>query len=244
MKLGRFELDNIYNEDCYKAIKDIPDKSIDCIYTDPPYEFHSGIGKSGIFKNRKVVPHANIQNTILTEGINASILDEFVRVLKRINIFIWCNKEQIPNYLNYFATKNCTFEILTWHKTNPTPLTKNTWLPDTEYCLYFKEYGLPLNDGYELKSKYDISDTNKGDKDKFCHPTIKPLNIAERHISHVTQANDIVLDTFLGSGTTAVAAKNLGRHYIGFEINEEYYKIAKNRLNNVDANGQMSLFTM
>jgi DNA modification methylase len=141
------------------------------------------------------------------------------------------------------------FEILTWNKTNPTPMTNNTFLPDIEYCLYFREKGVPLNDGYELKSKWYISPINKNDKDLFNHPTIKPLELVKRHIKHTTQENDIVLDCFMGSGTTAVACKELGRHYIGFEVNPKYYQIAIDRVNGLTVAdrkkkeaGQLSLF--
>lgn len=125
------------------------------------------------------------------------------------------------------------FEPLVWCKTNPTPATNNTWLPDLEYAFHFREQGVPLNDGYHIKSKWYQSPINKSDKDLYDHPTIKPLQFVKQHIEHTTQEGDVVLDTFLGSGTTAVAAKELGRNYIGFEINEEYYKIAQDRLNGI-----------
>lgn len=135
------------------------------------------------------------------------------------------------------------FEILTWNKTNPTPMTNNVFLPDIEYCLLFRENGCKLNPGYELKSKWYISPINKADKDKYNHPTIKPLELVKRHILHSTQPGDLVLDCFSGSGTTCLACKETGRNYIGIEINPEYYKISQNRLNGILANGQMSLDT-
>ena len=163
--------------------------------------------------------------------------------MKKINCFIWCSKDQILDILNYFKNEGSNFEILTWNKTNPTPMTNNTFLPDIEYCLYFREKGVPLNNGYELKSKWYSTPINKADKDLFNHPTIKPLELVKRHLLHTTQENDIVADFFLGSGTTCVAAKEIDRKYIGFEIDKEYYKIAKDRLNGITANGQMSIFT-
>ena len=93
-----------------------------------------------------------------------------------------------------------------------------------------------------MKSKWYDSPINKRDKDKFNHPTIKPLDLVKRHILHTTQPNDIVADFFMGSGTTCVASKDADRQYIGFDIEEKWYNIAKDRLNNIDANGQISLF--
>lgn len=239
------EINKIHLGNCYELIKKIPDKSIDLILIDPPYDFHCGtINKTGIFKDRLVAPGKEIVNMNINNGYDISILKEFVRVLKTINIFIWCNKEQIRDYLNFFNDYDVLFEILTWHKTNPTPLTKNTYLPDTEYCLYFREKGkVFLNDGYELKSKYYVTSTNKCDKDNYLHPTIKPLEIIKKQILHTTQENDIVLDCFCGSGTTCVACKETGRRYIGIEIEPKYYKISVNRLNGITADGQTSIFT-
>lgn len=106
MNLGRFEIDNIYNEDCYKAIKDLPDKCIDLIVTDPPYEYTTGVGGgcfgnknkkyhdeySDVSKNtntlndRKIKSRKEILN--ISSGIDYSLLDEFDRVMKKINIYM------------------------------------------------------------------------------------------------------------------------------------------------------------
>lgn len=243
MKLGRFELDNIYNEDCYKAIKDIPDKSVDCIYTDIPYIIQSG-GASESALSQRAKRLRNIELKDIKDGIDYSIFDDFDRIMKMINIFIWCSKEQIVDILNYWTHKRdrINFEILTWNKDNPTPLCNNTWLPDIEYCLYFRESGVKLNDGYELKSKWYSSPINKRDKDRFKHPTIKPIELVKRHLLHTTQLNDIILDCFAGSGTTLVASKELGRKFLGFEIDPKWCDIIRNRLNKTDANGQMNMF--
>lgn len=243
--IGRFEENTIYNEDCYTAIKDIPDKSIDCVYIDIPYLYdNGGAGKSELGLRIKKQSET-LLNAGISDGINYEIFDELCRVMKKINIFIWCSKLQLLDIMEYFIKcKGCLFELLVWTKTNPTPAVNGTWLPDIEYCLYFKEKGVKLNDGYELKSKWYNSAINKKDKDKFYHPTIKPEDLVERHLRHTTQPNDLVLDCFIGSGTTAIAAKNTGRRFLGFEINKKYYDIAVNRLNNTDNNGQISLIPM
>ena len=226
----------------YELIKDIPDKSIDLIYTDIPYLFaDGGFSNSPLSQRIKKLKQEDLAG--ITKGIDHAILDEFVRVLKKVNCFIWCSKAQILDILNYFYNKGCMFEILIWTKTNPTPMTNNTFLPDIEYCLYFRETGVRLNEGYELKSKWYSSPINKRDKDKYKHPTIKPIELVKRHIQHTTQKGDIVLDCFSGSGTTCVAAKETERQYIGIEINPEYYKISIDRLNGILANGQISFDT-
>lgn len=230
--------------DCYELIKNIPDKSIDLVYIDIPYlyEDHGG-GTTALAKRIENLTKVQLAN--IKDGIDYSILDELCRVMKYIYIYIWCSKEQILDLMKYFIDKKgCRFNILTWNKTNPTPATNGTYLPDIEYCLVFKENGSPkYNDGYELKSKWYISPINKKDKELFNYPTIKPLDLVKRHILHSTQPNDIVLDCFCGSGTTCLACKETGRRYIGMEIDKEYHRIAVNRLNGINANGQQSIFT-
>ena len=243
MKLLDDMINTIQLGDCYELIKKIPDNSIDCVYVDIPYlyfqggEGHSELGKRAMKKKREL-KGLNIEN-----GCDLSIFNELIRVMKKINIFIWCSKNQLNDIMNIFVPFEVNFELLTWNKTNPQPTVNNTWLPDIEYCLYFRKKGVKLNSGYELKSKWYISSINKFDKDLYKHPTIKPLELVKRHLLHTTQQRDIVLDCFCGSGTTCVAAKELGRRFIGIEINEKYYKIAVDRLNGINANGQTSIFT-
>lgn len=237
-------INNVILGDCYEVIKNIPNKSVDCIYTDIPYLYNcGGGGNSPLAKRIRTVTDEYLKD--IKDGINFEIFDDMIRVMKKINIFIWCSKLQILDIIKYFVEqKGCVFEILIWCKTNPTPATNNVWLPDVEYCLYFREKGVKLNDGYDLKSKWYINPINQSDKEKFKHPTIKPLSLIERHIKHTTQENDIVLDCFCGSGTTCVACKNTNRRYIGIELNPKWHKIAVDRLNNIQANGQQTLFTM
>lgn len=216
--------------DAYKLIKEIPDKSIDCIYTDPPYEYDAGSGSHSELGKRIKQVKKELENFEIYDGFDYSILDEFVRISKKLNLFIWCSKKQLPYLLNYFVERNYFYELLVWCKTNAIPAVNNTWLPDIEYCLYFREKGVKLNDGYEHKSKYYISAIEADSKKAFGHPTIKPLNLVIKHLQHSCQPGFKVLDPFSGSGTTALACANLGLDFIGFEINEKFYKASMNRL--------------
>ena len=232
--------------DCYKLIKDIPDKSIDLVYIDIPYLFEQGgqeEKKSELAKRIKKQTYGELGHII--NGINYSIFDELCRVMKYIYIYIWCSKDQILDITKYFVEqKRCRVNYLVWCKTNPTPMTNDVWLPDVEYCLCFKGKNAPrYNDGYDLKSKWYISEKNKRDKDLYEHPTIKPLELVKRHILHSTNEGDTVLDCFMGSGTTGVACKETGRNFIGMEIDDKYFKIAQDRLNGITASGQTSIFT-
>lgn len=225
------EVDIIYNEDCVQGMKKLPDNSIDLVIIDPPYQIVAG-GGGGAFGADKRDYHKAVKT--LSDGITNNVLDELVRVLKKINIYIWCNKNQLKQYINYFEEKGCTTDLLTWHKTNPVPTCNNKYLSDTEYILYFRQGGVPMYGSYETKKKYYVTPTNKEDKQKYKHPTIKPLSIIENLIVNSSKENDIVLDCFMGSGTTPVACVNTHRHYIGYEIDDNYFDIACQRLDEVE----------
>lgn len=233
-------LNKIMLGDCYDLIKELPNKSVDCVYTDIPYLYANG----GVGTSEMCVRTARKKEELkaISDGIDYAILDEYKRVLKKVNLFIWCSKMQLLDIMNWADKNGYVQDLLVWCKSNPIPQTNNVWLPDLEYCVYIREKGVPLNNGYELKSKWYLSPCNKSDKDLFKHPTIKPLDLVKRHLLHATQPNDIVIDTFMGSGTTAIACQETGRQFIGFEIDEKWHKIATDRLNKIDASGQISMF--
>lgn len=215
--------------DCLELIKDIPNNSVDLVVIDPPYQI-ADHGSGGCFGREKRAYHNELENAKLTKGFNSNILHELVRVMKKINIYIWCNKTQLRQYIDFFEDKGCTTELLTWHKTNPVPTCNNKYLSDTEYLLFFREKGVRIYGKYATKKKYYVSATNKADKDKYKHPTIKPIEIIQNLVINSSVEGDTVLDCFMGSGTTGVACLNTNRKFIGIELDENYFNIAKNRI--------------
>lgn len=296
------EFDKIYCGDSYELIKNIPDKSVDLIVTDPPYEFDMGgnghsplsqrkasskdeiynldtnrtkqnivtgggcfvpkqrnyyseFSETDVSKQRQeyldyVAEHGkdeeserlrkiangidNKNNTrFISEGISNDILKEFVRVMKKGNIYIFCNKNQLRQYFDFFGDLGWNLDLLVWNKTNCIPAINNTYLANLEYCVFARESGTPLYGSYETKSKCYTSSCNKADKDLYEHPTIKPLQFIKNLIINSSQEGGVVLDCFLGSGTTAVACKELNRHFIGFELNPRFVGIANDRLKGI-----------
>lgn len=247
----------LYNADCYEKIKDIPDNSVDLVIIDPPYQFQSA-GGGGAFGSKKRSYHqeyyALLKRTGRTEeterlrirgnarrqrdnlnslasGFDYSILDELCRVQDKINIYVWCSKAQLRPLLDYYDDKRCAIDVLTWHKTNPVPTCNNTYLSDTEYCIFARQRGVKLYGTYHTKHKYYVSPANVADKKKYGgHPTIKPLEIIKNFVTNSSLRGGVILDCFMGSGTTGVAAKQLDRSFIGIEIDKEYYEIAKKRI--------------
>jgi len=129
--------------------------------------------------------------------------------------------------------KKCNYNIISWHKTNPIPACGNKYLTDTEFILFFRERGVKIYGEFHTKFTYYLTPLNQKDKKLYGHPTVKPLNIVRNFIINSSLPGDIVLDPFMGSGTTAVACLETGRHFIGFETNEDYYNIALSRINEV-----------
>ena len=222
----------IFCGDCLELMKDIPDGSVDLVVTDPPYliENTKAGGKSELAKSIQNM-NDQIENNNLTKGFNERILDELVRVMKKINIYIWCNHKQIPMYLDYFVKeKGCSFDVLIWNKSNAMPLFNNKYLTDKEYCLYFRKSAYCNPQCYQDAKTVFYQPINAKDKKKYGHPTIKPLNIIQTLICNSSKEGDTVLDCFMGSGTTGVACVNTGRKFIGIELDPTYFETAKKRL--------------
>ena len=215
--------------DCMVGLKELPDGCVDLIMMDPPYLLDTGgsQGMTGLGPRKHL---KELHQGTFTEGITHDVLDELVRVMRKINIYIWCNERQIPQYLKYFIDKGCNFNVLTWHKSNPTPLCGNGYLPDTEYCLFFREPGVRIRGNFSTLSKFHVSLANIEDRNKYGHPTIKPLQLIRRLISNSSDEGDLVLDPFMGSGTTAVACVQSGRDYIGWELDEGHHETAERRV--------------
>ena len=228
------EINKIYNIDCMEGIKLLDDKSIDLVIIDPPY-------KLDLNKVKNTNNYSRYANELLQmkNGFDLKILDLLIEKMKKINMYIYCSKRQIQELLEYFSKKNCNYEVLTWHKQNPSPLTNNVYLPDTEYVIFAREKGVRLYGNYYTKRKYYISGVNQIDKKKYHHPTIKPLKFIEYHIENSSKEGDLILDCFAGSGTTLVGAINKKRNFIGFEINEQYYKIANERISEAIQNKEV-----
>ena len=241
------EVNKIYLGNAYELIKGVETASVDLIITDPwpPYEIE-GIHGSGILKERNNNHTFNqLADSDLDKGIDYAILDDLMRVMKVPNIYIFCNKPMIPKYYKYFVEEhNCNWEILILAKTDPIPFCGTHYLVDKEYCLFFWQTGAYINIPFERAKTVFIKQRNVADKKDFKHPTIKPIDLIEVLIKNSCNSNGggLILDPFVGSGTTCLGAKHLGHNYIGFEINPEYYQIAVDRLQGINANGEMNLF--
>ena len=225
----------ILNEDSFYILRAFPDSCIDLIITDPPYDISTTNGGGTINDikklNKSLEDLRKIQD--ITKGYNiAEFGEELLRIMKEPNLYFWCNKKQIPEYIDFYVTKHkCKFDIICWHKPNALPTYSNKYLTDTEYLLYFRKgKGKCFPQSYEDAKTYYIAPINHSDKKKYRFPTIKPIDITRKIIRNSSKEGQLILNPFLGSGTTIIAAEQENRNSVGIEINEEYFNLAKERI--------------
>lgn len=134
--------------DCLELMKNIPDGSVDLVLTDPPYMIET-VG-AGIYKQADKQYVKKLDG--IKDGFDEKVLDEICRVMKKINVYFFCSQKQIILIIDYFVKKkNCNWNILSWHKSNPVPACGNKYLTDTEFILFFREKGVKIYGKYETK---------------------------------------------------------------------------------------------
>lgn len=212
------ELNKIYNEDCLEGMKRIPDGSIDMILTDIPYGEVNR--KSNGLRNLDK-EHADIVTFDISD-----LLKEFVRITKG-SMYIFCGIERLSGIRKNLASCGMTTRVVIWEKTNPSPMNgTHNWLSGIELCVYAKFKGATFNE--HCKNSVLRFPTVQGK----IHPTQKPLNLFNYLIRVSSNKNDVILDAFMGSGTTAIACLNTERNFIGLETNKEYYDKSLERIKN------------
>ena len=223
---SELEVQRVYNMDCLEGLRMIPDKSVDVIISDPPYELELKSKNTGAAKDAAFLDEIGF----MSNGFNKQVLDECMRVLRDIKAFFFCSKNQIPMYIDYFADMNVDIQLLTWNKTNCCPfLCNNKYLNSTEYIIFVCEREI-AEDIHLVTDHYITPKVHvKKDSDLY-HPTMKYTNQLADMIKAVTKPNDVVLDPFMGSGSTAVACIETGRYFCGFEIDEKYFNICNKRI--------------
>lgn len=222
----------IFNSDCLKILPQIEDNSIDLIITDPPYE----IGKYST-GNIKLPKRKALNNDIAEWDKNfkpENYVEELIRVLKpNGNMFIFTSYNLIGKWHELLDNKFDTFQFFIWHKTNPPPkIFKNGFLNSCEMvvCVWNKGHKWNFTNQREMHNFFE-SPICMG-KERLKHPTQKPLKLIKHLIEIGSVEGDLILDPFAGVGTTYVACKELNRKSISIEINEEYYEMTLNRIQN------------
>ena len=219
--------------DAISFLSSLPKGCVDLIVTDPPYDI-ANTKPGGNSKLAKSMTGYN--NDLVKLGIDKCEGIEWCEYVKhiqggRINCYIFCNKKQIPMYFKYFVdVLKCSFDIIIWHKPNTPPTFYNKWMSDKEYCLYFRKSAHCMPENYADASTVFTHPTNGKDKKLFGHPTVKPLELIERIVRNSSKPGQMVIDPFLGSGTSGVAAVGQGRNFMGCDIDPKFVAIAQARV--------------
>ena len=218
------EYDYIKQGDCLQLMKDVPCGSVDMILTDPPYgiRYRSNMR----VKTDRFDPLENDDN-----DTRLLAYSEFARILKSDSVAIvfasWKNVTvDIQELQKYFDIKN----IIVWFKGGGgIGDLKHTLSTDYELAIVCHKGKCRLRG----KREGSVWSCRKVNPSKMLHPTQKPVDLLTHMIEKYTDRNAVVFDPFMGSGSTCVAVANTGRHYIGFELDEKYFEIARKRLQEV-----------
>lgn len=221
--------------DCYDKLKNIPDNSVDFIFTDPPYNLTQYSTGNIKFKNR-----SDIKNEIADWDIGfdpEKLREDFLRLLKPTgNIFAFCSYNLIGRWHEIFDPLFNTFQFFVWHKTNPVPKRyKAGFLNSCEMiaCMWNKKHTWNYGKHNEMHNFFESPICCGNERlSSPTHPTQKPIALLKHVIRIATNRKDIILDPFMGVGSTGVAALQLGRYFIGIEMDEVYFKAAEDRLKN------------
>lgn len=232
--------------DCIKELKKIESKSVDMIFADPPYKLsNDGITcKSGKMASVNKGSWDKSLGVELDYKFNMKWLKACDRVLKD-NGTMWISGTYHIIHSIAFALQKMDYYIIneiTWVKPNAAPnmgcrcftASQETvlWLKKTKKAKHIFNYQLmkEINGGKQMRSVWEIPTTPKREKNNGYHPTQKPEALLYRCIVSSTNAQNIILDPFCGSGTTGVVAIKNKRNFIGIDTNEEYLVLTKERM--------------
>lgn len=224
-------LNYIDNRDCLEGLAEIPDKSVDCIITDPPYFL--SMGHAGSKTNAKagemLTSNRTFNDLAICTPFYKALFSEYARVLKEDGSFYFFTDWR--GYAYYFPLINAALPVrnmIAWDKKSG----PGSFYSFAHELIIFGTYKPKTKSGvgtnvWRLPAFNSGAKATNGEK---VHPTQKPVEIVHKMIEDSTEPGAVILDTFMGSGTTAVACIQTGRQYIGFELDEKYHAIAQHRI--------------
>ena len=233
-KLGdKYKLGNHYllcgDANDYKNLEFLlQNQNITMIFTDPPYNYKTVYG-GGAWKKQANKVGKSIE--FMSEFNPQLILDTSKKLFNdKYCGYFFCNKDLVPNYLNWAIENNYNFNILSWHKKSYIPMGGTHHFPDTEYCIFISKNPV-FNEGLskEHYQKYWIMDKDNN----IDHPTAKPLTIIKLCIELNSKINNNVLDFFGGSGSTLIAAEMTKRNCYMIELDPKYCDVIIERWENL-----------
>ena len=216
----------LYQGDCLEIMGGIKDKSVDLIVTDPPYlmDYQSN-------RRKKEDRFDKIKNDKGNYMLIQDYLEECHRIMKdNTAIYCFCSWHNIDFFKNEFEKHFKLKNILVWNKNNHgAGDLKGSYAPKHEFILFGHKGRTLLRE----KRIADVIDCPKISSNKLTHPTEKPQDLLEIFIKQSSDVGSIIFDGFMGTGSCGIAAKKLNRNFIGIELDEKYFNIAKDRLENI-----------
>ena len=216
----------LYQGDCLEIMGGIKDKSVDLIVTDPPYLMNYQSNR-----RKKEDRFDKIKNDKGNYMLIQDYLEECHRIMKdNTAIYCFCSWHNIDFFKNEFEKHFKLKNILVWNKNNHgTGDLKGSYAPKHEFILFGHKGRTLLRE----KRIADVIDCPKISSNKLTHPTEKPQDLLEIFIKQSSDVGSIIFDGFMGTGSCGIAAEKLNRNFIGIELDEKYFNIAKNRLENI-----------
>ena len=241
------EINKIYNEDCLTTLKKMKDDSVDLVITSPPYNMNLRI-RNGIYCSRQIVKEISTKYENFSDNLPINEYNEFhsevLKELIRVSDIVFYNiqivtgsKRSIFKMIGDFADN--LKEIVVWDKGYGQPAMQTQVLNRrTELILIFeKDY--PISRQFRLKGKFkrgtldDLWEIPRPKKKNKSHGAVFPEKLVSTILENFSEQGDIIYDPFMGTGTTAVVSKMMGRNFIGSEISTEYIRISEQRLNEI-----------
>lgn len=225
------EVDYIKRGDCLELMKELPDECIDLIVTDPPYRITArgnGGNSGGMFQKKEV----NNGKVFANNDIDiVDWLPELHRVLKNdTHCYIMTNNKNIGRYLEVINKSKFHYvKCLIWVKDNK--IMGQTYMSQFEYVIMVRKGShKKINNCGQSDVLCVANKKQKNEKGKTIHDTEKPIELMKILIENSTREREVVLDPFMGIGSTCVAATNTNRHHIGYELDEKYFEVAQKRI--------------
>lgn len=224
----------IVNGDCMDHLRHIPDQSIDLILTDPPYniaQYSTG--------NIDLPGRTALNNDLAAWDLKpidpSALLADFKRIIKpNGNIFVFTSYNLIGKWHKAFDSEFDTFQFFVWHKTNPAPkIFKNGFLNSCEMiaCMWNKGHKWNFSSQNEMHNFFESPICMRPERlSDPKHPAQKPVKLLEHIIKIASTKGDVILDPFMGVGSTGVAALKNDRKFIGIEIEKAYFYAAERRI--------------
>lgn len=239
----------LYLGDVIEMLKSLPSESVDMAFADPPYLLSNG----GISCQNGKMVSVNKGHWDESKGFEADYrwhkawLKQVQRVLTP-NGTLWVSGTSHNIYLIGHAMQSLGFKVLndiSWQKPNAAPNLSCRYFTHSHETIIWAAKSLKskhvfnyadmkaANDNKQMRSYWSFTTPKKSEKSHGKHPTQKPVALLERIVLASTDPNDIVLDPFLGSGTTGVAAITHGRRFIGIDAESDYLEIAAKRIEGI-----------